>query len=288
MSKKLAKLKKVVSLIMSLILSFLVIEMVILMTSAKIFSINKNIIAPFYGAEFQGFKYVSMLIISLLAFVWMVKRKFVQKRKYIFGLGFALSTSLYFFTQTPYYQYYNMMGNKIASFLGTDQSINNKMIASSKRYLGTNYKDAISIFKNKSIDDLKYSEIPYLAMAHEATGDPSHLEISTSLWANFYEYSKVNFPDNFELIYKENYIKSLKEFNKEYALTTFKNKDLENIIKDSLVKINKKRHGINTEKDEKEAIESYQELKKLGFDFVDFFLHEQKIEKRKISDFSFH
>jgi hypothetical protein len=263
-------LKKIAKLTGGLILSFLIFEFAGLISISKIASLSKVVIEPMYTGELATWFQVLTLLVSLVTFYWVITRRFLLKRGNLFAIAFSLVTAVYFYTVSPFWQFYMEKGMATVDLvLNTDRLDENHLIASSRGYYKTTPSDVISTY-NRLKPSLKPDDIPYVAMAFELDKEKSSQEEARNLWSSYMTYleDRYVYKEDALKIYKESYITAFSRYSKSYRTFNFQTKDNMNNVREVLALANLQKYGINEDQDDETPAILYNELERKEYNFV--------------------
>ena len=263
-------LKKIAKVTGGLILSFFIFEFAGLISISKIASISKVIIEPIYTGELPEFFLIFTLLVSLVTFYWVITRRFLLNRGNTFAIAFSLVTAVYFYTVSPFWQFYMEKGMATSNAVITsDQLIENNIIASSRGYYKTTPSEVISMFKELR-PNLDPKNIPYVAMAFELDKEQSSQVEAGILWTSYLAYLEGVYISKTVALkkYKESYITAFSRYSKTYREFNFKTKENMDNVREVLFLANLQKYGVGRIRDNVTPGLIYSELESKEYSFV--------------------
>jgi hypothetical protein len=263
-------LKKIAKVTGGLILSFFIFEFAGLISISKIASISNVIIEPMYTGELATWFQTVTLMVSLVTFYWVITRRFLLKRGNVFAIAFSLVTAIYFYTVSPFWQFYMEKGMAtVGLVLNTDRLAENNLIASSRGYYKTTPNDVISTY-NRLQPSLNPGDIPYVAMAFELDKEKESQEEAMNLWSSYMSHLENSYVYEGDALkkYKESYIAAFSRYSKSYREFNFQTEDNMSNVREVLALANLQKYGINRDQDKVTPEILYNELEIKEYSFV--------------------
>jgi len=258
-------IKRATLLMRSLLFFLAILIFALIISYTKIVSVTKIFLDPIYRGELPSLLSVGVLPIALYGFYMAIKKKFLQRNRYVFSTVFGTVLTIVLFENTPYWQYANSIALKFSSSIYETYDLKkNKMISAARGNYMRKRSEVLKYYTELDKPEIELDDMPYIAMSLRLYGTDESRRYSDNIWVEY-----------LQLIEKDASIKDkTRRVRSDYRRAFYANtddiineKELGQLTVALIYEI-----GYEVEKDVSFAEKLYQGISDEGFVYADLFL----------------